>query len=158
MLDRGRGRGLVAVVAFAVMASGCFWKGKSVQPAPAPVQLEVSNRGFFDVDVYAVPSSAGAGLGTRLATVSGFSTAQITVLRRHLQPGGVLMVRVHAIGTNGSWLSPSLSVLPGDHVALDVYSNADGTLSRSQFYALPTPDPGDTTARLRARGAAARAF
>lgn len=149
MLDRGMGRGLVAVVALAVLASGCFWKGKGVQPAPAPVQLEVSNRGFFDVDVYAVSSSSGAGSGTRLATVSGFSTAQVIILRRHLQPGGVLMVRVHAIGTSGSWLSPALSVSPGDRVALDVYSNADGTLGRTQFYALPTPEPGDTTALLR---------
>ncbi|HUX35088.1 MAG TPA: hypothetical protein VMV51_14540 [Gemmatimonadaceae bacterium] len=152
MLDRGRRRGLVAVVAIAVVASGCFWKGKGVQPEPAPIQLEVSNRGFFDVDVYAVASSSGAGSGTRLATVSGFSTAQVTVLRRHLQPGGVLMVRVHAIGTTGSWLSPALSVLPGDRVALDVYSNADGTLSRTQFYSLPAQDPGDTTARLRRSG------
>lgn len=154
MLDRGMGRGLVAVAAIAVLASGCFWKGKGVQPAPAPVQLEISNRGFFDVDVYAVTSSSGAGSGTRLATVSGFSTAQITVLRRHMQPGGVLMVRVHAIGTNGSWLSPALSVSPGDRVALDVYSNADGTLGRTQFYALPAPESADTMARLRATGGA----
>lgn len=145
MLDRGsrvRGAMVVAAVAAATVTGGCFLKSRGVQPEPAPVVLEVSNRGFFDVDIYALTSSVGSGSRMRLGTVSGFSSLKLTLTPRYLQPGGVLVVRLHGIGTNVSWDSPGVSVGPGDHVALDIYADANGTLNRSQLFVLAPPDTG----------------
>lgn len=146
----GRGRGTrrgwaLAALAAAALATGCLRKPKGVHPVQAPVTLEVSNRGFFDVDVYVLPSSSGNAM--RLGTVTGFSAATLVVRYAQLQAGGTLAVRLHGIGTSYVWDSPGVSVSPGDRVALDIYTDADGRLSRSVLYPLP---PGDST------GAAAR--
>ncbi|HVA57666.1 MAG: hypothetical protein WBQ26_00660 [Gemmatimonadaceae bacterium] len=128
-----RGAVIVAAV-FAVAAAACFRKGKGVEPARQPVVLVVNNRGFFDVDVYALSSSGASA--ARLATVTGFSVARLVVQPNLLQPGGVLQVRLHPIGTLVTWVSPSLQLSDGEHAQLDVYSDANGNLSQSVLYPL----------------------
>lgn len=127
--------GIVAVAAFGVLAGGCFRKSKHPQPMQAPVVLEVHNRGFFDVEIYNV--APGGSTGSRLLGVTGFSRGQVEIRYMQLQPGGVLAVRVHAIGVPFSWTSPSLPLSPGDHAELDVYSDANGNMNRSTLYPLP---------------------
>ncbi len=129
---------LAALAAVALLA-GCFRKGKGVHPEPAPITLVASNRGFFDVDVYVMPSAAGNAM--RLGMVTGFSQASLIVRYAQLQPGGTLQVRLHGVGTAYVWDSPPVTVSPGDRVALDIYTDADGRLSRSVLY--PLPDTND---------------
>lgn len=136
---RVRVAGAAAVVGALLLAGGCFRKGKGIHPAPDPVTLVASNRGFFDVDVYVLPSPSGNAM--RLGTVTGFSEAKLLVRYNQLQAGGTLAVRLHGIGTVYVWDSPGLSVSPGERVALDIYTDADGRLSRSVLYPLPDLDP-----------------
>ncbi|MDE3220682.1 MAG: hypothetical protein KGO23_15050 [Nitrospirota bacterium] len=126
---------LVAVAACGLLAAGCFRKPKHPEPTPAPVVLEVHNRGFFDVEIYNL--MPGGTTGLRLMGVTGFSTGQVAIRYMELQPGGILAVRVHAIGVPFSWTSPSLSLSPGDHAELDIYSDANGNMNRSTLYPLP---------------------
>ncbi|MDE3129489.1 MAG: hypothetical protein KGL38_15880 [Gemmatimonadota bacterium] len=150
---RRRAIGALAVLVGGLLVSaGCFRKSKGVQPVPDPVTVVASNRGFFDVDVYVLPSTAGNAL--RLGTVTGFSEAKLTVRYNQLQAGGTLAVRLHGIGTSYVWDSPGLSVSPGERVALDIYTDADGRLSRSVLYPLPDVDSSALSARAAARPAA----
>ena len=105
---------------------------------PPKIPLMVHNNGFFDVDVSAVQS--GGGNGARLGTVTGNSTASLSVRQTDLQTGGILVLRLHAIGTNRSWVSPAVSVGPETHPRLDIYSDAGGNLSRSVLYTTVVPD------------------
>lgn len=131
---------VVAAAMFVAAGAACFNKGKGVEPAPQPVVLLVSNRGFFDVDVYAMPS--GPNSATRLATVSGFSEAELIVRPNLLQPGGALQVRLHPIGTSVTWVSPPLTLSEGEQAKLEIYSDATGSLSRSILYPLPDTTSG----------------
>ena len=140
---RGSGRGAqwamgAVMLASLALAGGCFHKGKGVRPAPAPVVIEARNRGFFDVDVYVLPSAAGNAM--RLGSVTGFSDASFVVRAAQLQAGGTLQVRLHGIGTAYIWDSPGVAVSPGDRVALDIYTDADGNLARSVLYPLASGD------------------
>jgi hypothetical protein len=65
-----------------------------------------------------------------------------------LQPGGMLVVYVHAIGSRRSWLSPAVSVGAGTIACLDVYANSDGDLGRSMLY---TTLAGTISAAVRRR-------
>ena len=105
---------------------------------PPKIPLMVHNNGFFDVDVSAVQS--GGGNGARLGTVTGNSTMSLSVRQTDLQTGGILVLRLHAIGTNRSWVSPAVAVGPETHPRLDIYSDAGGNLSRSVLYTTVVPD------------------
>jgi hypothetical protein len=60
-----------------------------------------------------------------------------------LQPGDILQVQLHAIGSTSRWTSPALSVLPGERVALEINSDGYGGLGRTVMYPLPdTTDLG----------------
>ena len=131
-------RALLMTAATAVLAGGCFRKPKHPTPAPEPITLEMVSHAFSDVDVYVLPSLSGGAL--RLTTVSGFGKASMRIRTMQLQPGYVLQLELHAIGTNTSWITPSLSVSPGERVRLDINSDATGNLSRSSLY--PLPDEG----------------
>lgn len=126
---RWTSRAAVLIVGIA-MADGCHQRGR--QYARPTIPLEVHNYGFFDVVVYALRSEAGSRI--RLATVSGNSSARLSVAETSLQPGGVLRLYLHAIGSTRSWASPAVSVSSGTVACLDIYSDRDGNLSRSVFY------------------------
>ena len=105
--------------------------------------LVVSNRGYFDVNVYAVPASGVAG--RRLGTVTGNSSATIFVSGSDLQPGNQLMLFVRAIGGRTGWTSPLVNVGIGVAARLDVYATNSGDLYQSQLYTVTSaPPPPDT--------------
>jgi len=119
---------------------------KRGQTAPGPaierVMLVVSNRGYFDVNVYAVPASGVAG--RRLGTVTGNSSATIFVSGSDLQPGNQLMLFVRAIGGRTGWTSPLVNVGFGVAARLDVYATNSGDLYQSQLYTVASTPPVDT--------------
>lgn len=150
-------RGVQAALALAVAASaagGCsrlFKRGGS--SASPPVPLMVRNRGFFDIGVYVVQQAAGPG--TRIGTVTGNSSARLQVRASSLQPGGILGLRLHAIGTRSYWLSPTIPVGEGVVVQLDVYMNNDGDMSRSTLYTVPVAEAPEGPVPRSARAAGA---
>jgi hypothetical protein len=121
-----------------VAATGSCRAFKLPGVSPPRIPLTVHNNGFFDVDVSAVQS--GGGSGARLGMVTGNSTAALAVRQSDLQTGGLLVLRLHAIGTNRSFVTPAVTVGPETHPRLDVYSDASGNLSRSVLYTTVVPD------------------
>ena len=108
------------------------------RPEPVISSLVVRNRGFMDVNVYAL-RSLGADQA-RLGTVVGASTATFPLHSHDLQPGGLLMLRIHPIGGTRWWTSPSVSVGDGVMAVLDVNTDAFGDCSRSSLYTIITTD------------------
>jgi hypothetical protein len=138
---RGTVRGAVlAAVATVLAADACIAKPKHPVPAPEPVRMEIVNHAFADVDVYVLPSSGTSGI--RLTTVGGFGKATLTVRPLQLQPGGILQLELHAIGSNRRWLTTALPVTSGEHVMLEIHADANGNMSRSLLYPLPDRDAG----------------
>lgn len=141
-----------ALLATLLAAEGCNRRG-SQAPGGGAVALYVRNNAFPDVNVYSLPT-VGVESRIRLGTVTGHSNAQFTVPATALRPGGVLVVYLHAIGSNTYWVSPAVMVDPTQAGCLDIYANPDGSLSRSSLYtaAAPVADDSLDGAAARARG------
>jgi len=115
-----------------VAASACHGLHQQRSPLPEPIVLIVRNDGFFDVNVYAMPSPGSSPV--RLAMVTGSSSATLHVPVTDLQQGYVLVVRCHAIGTRYWWTSPSVTVDESSIARLDIATDHDGNMSRSTLY------------------------
>lgn len=127
-----------AAAAVAILASG--WSCVSGRTAPEPAQssLVVRNRSYFDVNVYVLPSASG--IPVRLGTVVGESNSTFTLRSHHLQPGGFLVVQLHAIGARGSWTSGAVSVSEGLLAVLDVNADSFGDCSTSSLHTIVATD------------------
>lgn len=131
-----------AVLCGLLLAGACFKGQPALGTSDERVPLLVSNRGYFDVNIYAVRSTVVSG--RRLGTVTGNSTATLMVPVNELQPGGQLALMVRAIGSRSSWMSPVVNVGAGVVARLDVYATNSGDLSQSQLFTQPAlrPDSG----------------
>jgi hypothetical protein len=116
--------------------TGCFSKGAAGTSQPT-VLLLANNRGFYDVNVYAVRS--GQTAGRRLGTVTGNSSATLKVPMSELQPGNMLVVQVRSVGGRYTWYSPAVQMGSGIVARLDVVQTANGSLSQSQMYSQVVP-------------------
>ena len=116
--------------------AGCFSKGAAGTSQPT-VLLLANNRGFYDVNVYAVRS--GQTAGRRLGTVTGNSSATLKVPMSELQPGNMLVVQVRSVGGRYTWYSPAVQMGSGIVARLDVVQTANGSLSQSQMYSQVVP-------------------
>ncbi|HVZ78993.1 MAG TPA: hypothetical protein VG818_13505 [Gemmatimonadaceae bacterium] len=152
MRQRTAAASVTRALLIALLASGCQWFSRGTTPQAPPVSLVVHNYGFFDVNVFALQTDAGPAL--RLGTVTGLSSAELTVRSTMLRPGRILVVQVHAIGTQYTWTSPAVGVNEGELARLDVYTDPDGNMSRSTLYTfgemtLPRDTTADTTSAAR---------
>lgn len=130
-------------LAGAIVISACRSATPMLQPASTQV-LEVRNRSFFDVSVYALQSSLDSRI--RLGNVSGFSTAAFPLSRGSIRPDGSLTLYVRAIGSRRSWISPSISLSADLRACLDVYSTSSGDLSASSLFTVIVDDSSGTGA------------
>ncbi|MCE2899670.1 MAG: hypothetical protein ACK6DP_06780 [Gemmatimonas sp.] len=130
------------LAAGAMSGTGCYRGG--VNPSGNTVILVVTNRGFFDVNVFSVRSSGGNS--RRLGLVNGNSTRTIQVPENELQPGGTLVLAVRAVAGRFAWTSQPVQTGPGVIARLDVISTGSGDLSQSQLYTQYSrpPEPIDT--------------
>jgi hypothetical protein len=121
------------LVAAAAAVSSCYeYSEDTSAPAPQRIDLIVRNDGFLDANVYvALPNGARGG---RLGTVTGFSTARLSLRPSDLRGGNVLMLRVHGIGSRGDWLSQAVVVDPSDYAELTLMSDATGDYRFSNLY------------------------
>lgn len=147
MRSRAWGSGRRAVLAAALgamtLAGGCFRKPRHPVPEQEPVTLHIVSHAFADVDVYVMPSTSGGAM--RLTTVSGFAKADVRIRTMQMQPGSVLQLELHAIGTTSRWQTNAVPMSPGEHAVLEINADAYGNLSRSLLYPIPDPDGGDST-------------
>ncbi|HVX38737.1 MAG TPA: hypothetical protein VHB25_04110 [Gemmatimonadaceae bacterium] len=128
---RRAGRWAAALVVVAA-AAGCRPAARTAATPDDGVPLVITNHDYFDVGVY-VQAAEGVQ-GYRIATVTGFSSAKVTVRRSLLERGSSLTLMLHAIGTAYSWTSPSIVLYSDDVARLDIYSDANGDLHRCAFY------------------------
>lgn len=133
-----------AALLLALGSAACFKGQPGVGTGVERVTLLVSNRGYFDINIYAVRSTVVAG--RRLGTVTGNSTATLMVPSTELQPGGQLALLVRAIGSRSSWMSPLVAIGPGVIARLDVYATNAGDLSQSQLFTQPVMVPDSSAA------------
>ena len=96
------------------------------------VTLTVSNRGFFDVNVFVIRSVGGAS--RRLGMVAGNSGLTFQVPETELQAGQRMVVQVRTIGAPTVWTSPALTIGVSTIARLDVITSSSGDLGQSQFY------------------------
>lgn len=127
----------VMLLASIATTAGACSRFRHPSPPPVKIPLVVHNGGFLDADVYAMQTSSGPAI--RLQTVMGGTTATIQVPSNALQPGGFMMLRVHAVGSNETWISPTIAVDPYVTVELDIQMDPDGNMRRSTLYAHNTP-------------------
>ena len=104
------------VVAVAALA-GCAGRSRPAQPeTQSEAVLEVENRGFADMVIYAVSGSQRIRLG--LAT--GNSTKSFTLPRTLIRSAGALRFLADPIGGTRTPISEEMVVQPGDVVTLTI--------------------------------------
>jgi hypothetical protein len=102
--------GLIALI-------GCAGKSKTNQPEPDQAAvLQVENRGFADMVIYAVSGSQRFRLG--LAT--GNSTKSFTIPPSLVRIGGPLRFLADPVGGTRTPVSDEMVVQPGDVVTLTI--------------------------------------
>jgi hypothetical protein len=109
----------VAAVLLALAAASCSRKEPG-SPFRAvvdrPVQLEVDNNNFLDVNVYVVAS----GSSVRLGSVGGKRMREFTLDPRRVSMTGGLQFLVDPIGGTQTYLSPTVYPFRGATVELNV--------------------------------------
>lgn len=127
-------RRLAAAALFAaVSAVSCHqYSPDTMATQPQSIDLFVRNDGFLDANVYAaLPNGAR---GARLGTVTGSSSARLSVRLSDFWPNNVLVLRVHGIGAPNDWLSQAIIVQPPDYAELRLLSAASGDYRLSNLY------------------------
>ena len=133
-MHRRHTRRLTAAALFAaISAVSCHqYSPDTMATQPQSVDLFVHNDGFLDANVYAaLPNGAR---GARLGTVTGSSTARLSVRLSDLWPNNILVLRVHGIGARNDWLSQSITIQPPDYAELRLLSGASGDYRFSNLY------------------------
>ncbi len=123
---------VAGALALGVAATGCFWRNQRSGPEPTTIRLVVSNRSYFDVDVYVLRSANGPAY--RLDMVTGNAEVELRVKTSDLGSAGELMLQLHAVGSRYTWTTPAVSVDEGVVAHLEIYGDASGNLSRSSLY------------------------
>ena len=121
----------LALALFALSAPVACHRG-SGGASPSKVTLAVTNRGFFDVNVFVIRSPVAQPI--RLGTVTGGLEKMFTVSENDLQPGQNMVVQVRTIAGQTAWTSPSVNVNLGAMAKLDVVTTSSGDLSQSKLY------------------------
>ncbi len=95
----------------------CAGRARDPEASPnAPAMLQVENRGFADMVVYAISGAQRIRLG--LAT--GNSTRAFTIPNALLRGSSVLRFLADPIGGNRTPISEEMTVQPGDIVGLTI--------------------------------------
>ena len=124
--------GATLVAAGAVVSSCQQYAADTPAPQPQRIEVVVRNDGFLDANVYAaLPNGAR---GARLGMVTGNSTARLTMRVSDLQPGNVMVLRIHGIGARNDWLSQAVIVDPSDYAELYLFPDANNDYRYSNLY------------------------
>ena len=101
----------------ALLMAGCGGRNAESPPNPdAAAMLQVENRGFADMVVYAVSGSQRV----RLGIATGNSTKSFTIPRALIRGSAPLRFLADPIGGSRSPISEDMVVQPGDLVSLTI--------------------------------------
>lgn len=124
--------GATLVAAGAVVSSCQQYSADTPAPQPQRIEVIVRNDGFLDANVYAaLPNGAR---GARLGMVTGNSTGRLSMRVSDLQPGNVMVLRIHGIGARNDWLSQAVIVDPSDYAELYLFPDANNDYRYSNLY------------------------
>lgn len=107
---------LVPVALAAVLVAGC---SKQPARAPSPTEaawVEVTNQGFYDINLYVVRGSNRFKIGM----VSGNGSARIEIPRTFVNPGLPIRFLADPIGSNRTPYSQEIPVFPGETIYLRI--------------------------------------
>ena len=104
---------IAALLAISVAACGRTQSRRSAVEAPRTT-LRVENQGFSDMTIYVIRS----GQRVRLGTVTGNSTAVLTIPANLVFGATALRFLADPIGSNRTPVSDEITVQPGDQVGL----------------------------------------
>jgi len=124
--------GATLVAAGAAVSSCQKYVADTSAPQPQRIEVIVRNGGFLDANVYAALSNGARG--ARLGTVTGNSTARLTMRLSDLLPGNVMVLRIHGIGARSDWLSQAVIVDPSDYAELNLFPDANNDYRYSNLY------------------------
>jgi len=130
--NRVRRIGIPAILAVLALSGPLACHKGSTGASPMKVILEVTNRGFFDVNVFVIRSPVAQPI--RLGMVTGSASQTFRVDETNLQSGQVMVLQVRTIAGQSAWTSPSLVVSTSSIARLDVVTTSSGDLSQSRFY------------------------
>jgi hypothetical protein len=100
-----------------VLIMGCGGRSRDSSPNPeTPAMVQVENRGFADMVIYAM----SGGQRVRLGMVTGNSSRSFTIPRYLLRGAGPLRFLADPIGGNRTPVSEEMTVHPGDIVTLTI--------------------------------------
>jgi hypothetical protein len=131
------------LLASALGGAACARLSKGAPSPRVTYPLVVNNRSDFEVVVYAVPSPGSNGI--RIGNARSFSTTKLTVPRNGLQGAGVLVVRLHGIGSSSgsrSWTSPATPIDESLVAQLDIRADPSGNMRGSTLYTSTTQSAG----------------
>jgi hypothetical protein len=95
----------------------CGGRDPASNPSPSsPAMLQVENRGFADMVIYAISGAQRV----RLGLANGNSTKSFTIPVTLLRGAGPLRFLADPIGGNRSPISEEMAVQPGDIVTLTI--------------------------------------
>src|SRR3954466_9867713 len=104
-------------ILFLVVLAGCAGRSRESTPSPdSETILQVENRDFSDMVIYAISS----GQRTRLGTATGNSTKSFVLPQSLVGSGGTFRFQADPIGGNRAPVSEEMSVQPGDVLTLTI--------------------------------------
>ena len=121
-----------AMLALAVLSAPIACHRGQSGSGTMKVMLDVTNRGFFDVNVFVIRSPVAQPI--RLGMVTGSSSQTFRVDETNLQSGQTMVVQVRTIAGQTAWTSPALVVSTSSIAKLDVVTTSSGDLSQSRLY------------------------
>jgi hypothetical protein len=107
------------LLALALLAAGC---GHARKPAPSPpaprgtTTVKVDNQNFLDMDIYVLSD----GARFRLGMVRGLSTETFTIPDDIVRISPQVRFELHPIGGRANPRTETITVMPGDHLALTI--------------------------------------
>ncbi len=100
-----------------LLLSGCAGRDPDSRPSPAtPAMLQVDNRGFADMVIYAISGAQRIRLGLANGNSSRAFTIPVTLIRG----AGPLRFLADPIGGSRTPISEEMVVQPGDIVTLTI--------------------------------------
>jgi hypothetical protein len=99
------------------MLAACAGRSAGTSASPdSEAMLQVENRSFSDMVIYAIDGSQR----TRLGTATGNSTKTFRLPQYLVRTGGPLRFQADPIGGNRTPISEEMTVQPGDIVTLTI--------------------------------------
>ncbi len=115
-----------------VFVAGACQHHVRLDDSARPIEVFVSNRGFYDVAIYVLPAVGASGV--RVGQVSGLASETLRVRPELLRGRDALILQVRAMATKQVWTSQTLLVSDNAEPRLDVIMDSRGRMDQTALY------------------------